>query len=155
MEFFSVGVQVPPLTPSRIVPGFLNRIFFLGILPVAGLLACTPDPVDFASGIEAELRACEAAPSTAFLGVLTFESRELVEGAARAGSWKDMRRRLLVDLKGAAVDAAEAAGQNIVLRRPGGGGILLVRDGHGWRLDLALSQATFANLREVEYPAPW
>jgi hypothetical protein len=121
----------------------------------AAMLSCTPAPGDVAGGIEAALRASEAAPTPEFLDALTPASRSLVEGFVRADGWKDLRRRLLADLKGAVPDPSEDAGPNVILRRPGGPGIVLVRDGHGWRLDLPLSQATLANLRGSVYPAPW
>jgi len=129
-------------------------LIFILVAVIAGS-ACTPDPKDAAASIDSALRASETAPTPEFLDALTPASRALVDGVVRVDGWKDLRRRLQADLKGAVPDPAEDAGPNVVLRRPGGPGLLLVRDGHGWRLDLPLAQATSANLREAVYPAPW
>ncbi len=165
MGTFLVGVQVPPLAPRSFVTDVLfpvlarsrlGRIHLIVAL-VALVLgpACTPGPKDAAASLESALRASETAPSLELLDALTPASRALVDGVVRVDGWKDLRLRLQADLKGAVPDPAEDAGPNVVLRRPGGPGLLLVRDGHGWRLDLPLAQATSANLREAVYPAPW
>lgn len=150
MEVFSVGVQVPPLAPRS----FLDlRIAALALLAV--LAACTPDPRDAAAALESELRASEKAPTEALLESMVPASRDLATGLVRQGTWPALRNRLLADLKGAKPVDGEDTGVNVLLRHEGGGGVLLVRDGHSWRLDLALSQAPFAALREAAYPAPW
>jgi len=33
--------------------------------------------------------------------------------------------------------------------------LLLVRDGHAWRVDLGLSGVPWQGLREYQYPVPW
>lgn len=154
MEDFSVGVQVPPLAPRTVVPGFRHPVTAALIVFASGVVACTPDPKDVAAALEAEIQASVTAPSPGFLDSLTPGSRSLVDGIVQSGGWATLRNRLKSDLKGAVPDQGEDAGANVVLRRRGGPGLLLVRDGHGWRLDLVLSQATFASLRDVTYPAP-
>ncbi len=157
MEVFSVGVQVPPLAPPRSCTHRGSGIALAAIAAAWALASCAPDPLEARAAIEAALTDSPAEPLPAFLDLLTPESRPVALAIAREKGWTEFRRALLADLKNAESDRGGGLGPNLVLRPKGsqaGNGVLLVRDGGSWRLDLSLTQATFAPLRDGAYPAP-
>lgn len=131
MEDFSVGVQVPPLAPSR------SRWAWLGLVV---LVSCVQAPEDCSRDIRAQWQQALEHPTPEVLSGLTPVSRDLVQGIDRLGQWPGLRQRVLDALADARVQESSDGSPNRVLRRPEGQALLLVRDGWGWQLDLALSE---------------
>jgi hypothetical protein len=113
--------------------------------------ACTPAPEQAAAAVRAALERDPRQPDPDFLDALTPASRDFVIRLAATGRFPDLRTRLLAALK----DAKPAGADGLLRGADPAATLWFVRDGHGRRLDLALSGATFAGVREGEYPAPW
>jgi len=114
------------------------------------LAACTPTPQEAAASIRVALERGSKEPDAAFLDALTPASRTLVERVTRAGGYPSLRDRLMAALKNVRPGTAEG-----LVVGADGSTLFFVRDGHGRRLDLALSDPAFASLREARYPVPW
>lgn len=128
----------------------IRVILISTVAATAGVVGCAPEPAEVAAEVRAALERGSKEPDPAFLDALTVGSRKVVERLVEAGGYAQLRDRLLASLK--AVRPGQADG---VVVGADGAALFFVRDGHGRRLDLALSDPLFFSLREQRYPVPW
>jgi hypothetical protein len=138
------------LNTSRKVFPFPLSLLLASVIAVSAA-SCAPDPVESSRDLLASLTSATKEPTPDLYGRMTVGSKRIVAALAEAGAYEKLRNRLLVALK----DAKAGAEKGVVGGSDPVATVFLVRDGLARDLDLGLSGATFAALRETQYPAPW
>jgi len=138
------------LNTFRKVRSIFSPLFLASFLAIFAI-SCAPDPVESSRELLASFSSATKEPTSDLFDRMTVNSKRMVASLAETGDYSRLRNRLLVALK----DAKAGAEKGVVGGSDPALTVFLVRDGLARVLDLGLSGATFAGLREAQYPAPW